>query len=966
MGLMVRLIYICQSRKGDSMTQAIRLRGVRENNLKNITVEIPYQKHTVIVGVSGSGKSTLAYDVLYATAQQKLLECMADQTKGFINKMKAPKVDEIEGLSTVISLKQVKPNHNPRSTIGSYTSIGAYMRNLMAVHGRCNCLFCDTVYEQSNLFSLVRELEGLKEMTIVEVCFPYFFDSLTSRKQQIEAFRKKGYRYIYINQLKCSLRDFIEVDETIPFILVVESRFQVAKKLKKSDINYIKSASEHGDHFISIHLSGDDEQGIKNFYRKFGCPSHHMITLSLDATDFSYNDISCACPECKGSGVKRVVHPSKVMKNPKKSLSEGPFFQEAFSMKYPYNYMLLYSLATHYGFSYYEPYETLGEAAKEVIMYGSKGEEFPLLRPEGYEQEIPNYRGAVGDMVSFEGVLSHIEDMYRWTQNTELTPAQVRFFNTYMHEATCPACQGMRLKKIKGYVQLSSKSFSELGRMEMTDLMQFIREIPTNEHSEPIVNALIQRLEFIKEIGLEYLSFERRIDTLSGGEYQRIRIANQLGSGLVGMTYIIDEPTDGLHGSDNDKVIGIIRRLVEKGNTVITIEHNLEVIKAADYIIEMGPGAGVNGGEVVACGTLEEIDKNPNSIIRSYLKEPVKLWLSNQPLMFDKAILLKGMTENNLKNVDIQIPLGKITCFTGVSGSGKSSVVHEVLYKSLYSRLQDSRVIPGKYSKILGSEGIKNVICINQSQIFGKNTSIPASFIDIFDGIRELFAASAEDGSEMRGDKGYFSFNSKGACPCCKGKGYIESYIQYYGDSRMVCTECEGKQYTEDVLQIKYHGKNIKQVLELTFSKALMFFEDTRRIHEKIQLVCDLGLGYMALGQPLSTVSGGEAQRLKLAKEMSRYKNTKNLIYIFDEPTVGLHTKDISYIINIMKRITSNQNTVVVVEHNPEVILNSDYIIDMGPGSGNDGGNVIFTGTPYELLERSTSKTAEYLRDYLS
>lgn len=947
------------------LEHAIKLTRVSENNLKNIDVEIPYHKHTVIVGVSGSGKSTLAYDVIYATAQRKLLDCMADQEKRFNVKMKRPKVGSIDGLSTVISLKQVKPNMNPRSTIGTYTSIGSHIRSLIAIHGQCKCLICDGSYKQSNLFTIVKDLESLKPQTIVEVSFPYFFHKNTERELQIEELRKQGFRYIYVKNERRNLRDFIEIDADIEFIMVVESKFQSANTLNKSDINYIKSACQHGDHFISIHLFGDDQESINQFYKKHGCSEHHLITLTVEASYFSYNDMSCACPECKGSGILKIVHPSKAIKSSKKSLRQGPFFSDVYLIRHPYYFMLLYSLSCHYGFSFDEPYEQLSPEAQDLIMYGSRGEKFTLLRPEGYDKELPNYLAKEGELVSFPGVLARIQDMYNWSQSSPLTPEQEKFFNTYMHESMCPDCNGTRLKKVKRYITLRGITYSELGKMEFSDLQDFFHQFQGNEMSEPIIDALEDRFLLMKEIGLEYLSFERRIDSLSGGEYQRLRIANQVGSGLVGLTYIIDEPTDGLHGSDNQKVIRVINRLLEKGNTVITIEHDYDVIRAADYIIEMGPGAGVNGGEVIAFGSLKEIQSNPNSIIGKYLSQKSSYHMNTSSLKIDQSIRIMGIEANNIRNVDIVIPLDKITCFTGVSGSGKSSIVYEVLYKAFYSKLHDNRVIPGKYRSIEGFESIKNIICIDQSLLNGKNTSIPATYIDIFDTIRLLFTQCVEEESEMKDCKAYFSFNSKGACPACKGKGYIESYIHYFGETRIVCSECNGQQYIEDVLQVKYHGKHIKQVLDMTFTEALHFFEDQERIYDKVKLVCDLGLGYMQLGQQLSTVSGGEAQRMKLAREMSRYKNKKNLLYIFDEPTIGLHSQDVNYILDIMRRIVANQNTVVIVEHNPNVILSSDYIIDMGPNSGKHGGTVMFTGTPSELLHQAHSRTADYLRDYV-
>ena len=949
-----------------TMTNKIKLTQISENNLKNIDVEIPYYKHTVITGVSGSGKSTLAYDVLYATAQRKLLDCMSEKEKKLNVKMRKPKVGNIEGLSAVISLKQVKPNNNPRSTIGTYTSIGSYVRNLMAIHGQCRCLYCEQVFHPVSLHTLVKGMEELDSDTIAEVSFPYFFDSRSDRQQQIDTLRRKGYHFIYIKNKKFNLRDFVEIDKETEFIMVVESRFRINGSLNKSDVNCLKNAGIYGDNYISVCFRDESSEKVQQFYRKYGCPRHHLTAFTLKASDFSYNDISCACPECKGSGIKKTIHPSKVVKNPKKTLRQNPFFQEVYSMSHPYSYMSMYSLACHYNFSFDEPYEQLSEEAKNLIMYGSKENTFPLQRPEGYDKALPNYLAKEGKQVSFKGILTRIEELYQEMQNAPVTPSptQENFFKTYMHETECPYCNGTRLKKIKSLFTLHGKSYAQLGKMEFSELLDFFEQIYGNDMSQPIIDALKERLLFMKEIGLDYLSFERRIDSLSGGEYQRLRIANQVGSGLVGLTYIIDEPTDGLHGTDNQKVIDVINKLIQKGNTVITIEHDYDMIRAADYIIEMGPGAGACGGEVIAAGTPEELQANPNSIIgKCILKKPYYLLEKTEDAP-ESFIRIFGIEENNIKNIDIEIPLNKITCFTGVSGSGKSSVVYHVLYKAFYSKLQDNRMIPGKYREIEGFEKIKNIICINQSLLNGKNTSIPATYLDLFDAIRTLFAQSVDDGDEMKDKKSYFSFNSKGACPVCKGKGYIENYIQYFGETRLVCSECNGQQYIDDVLQVRYCGKNMKEVLDMTFAEALKFFKSHKNIWDKIKLVCDLGLGYMQLGQPLSTISGGEAQRMKLAREMSKYKNKRNLLYIFDEPTIGLHSKDIERIIEIMRRLVENQNTVVLVEHNPDMILNADYVIDLGPEGGKRGGEVMFTGAPLKLLREGNSKTADYLRNY--
>lgn len=600
-------------------------------------------------------------------------------------------------------------------------------------------------------------------------------------------------------------------------------------------------------------------------------------------------------------------------------------------------------------------------------MYGSKGETFVLRRPEGYDGTLPHYLAKEGELVAFPGVLTRISDRYHEVMDggTEPSPVEEKFFKTYMHETTCPECHGTRLKKIKNYVTLHGENYASLGKMEFSDLLDFFEGLSGNEMSQWVIDALRERMMLMKEIGLDYLAFERRMDSLSGGEYQRLRMANQVGSGLTGLIYIIDEPTDGLHGADSRKVIAIIQKLLNQGNTVVTIEHNSDVIQAADYIIELGPGAGIHGGEVIARGTLQEIKNHPKSIIGKYLARKPNPILKNGLPEIDASICLHGVEANNLKNVDVEIPLQKITCFTGVSGSGKSSIVHEVLYKACYSKLQDHRIIPGKYRSIDGIDGIKNVICIDQSLLNGKRTSMAATYLNIFDAIRTHFARSVNKGHRMRDCKAYFSLNAKGACAACKGKGYIENYIQYFGAARVVCPQCRGQQYMDEVLQVRYHGKNIRQVLDMTFAEALAFFENDQGICDRVRLVCDLGLGYMQLGQSLSSVSGGEAQRLKLAREMSRYKNKKNLLYLFDEPTIGLHSRDVARIIQVFGRIVANNNTVVLVEHHPDVILISDYVIDMGPGAGRHGGEVLFSGTPLQFLEQAHSKTAEYLRDYV-
>lgn len=960
---------------------AIRLTKVSENNLKNIDVEIPYNKHTVIAGVSGSGKSTLAYDVIYAAAQQKLLHCMSDGEKIFHTKMKTPKVGTIEGLSTAISLKQIKPNHNPRSTIGTFTNIASGIRSLMALYGQCLCPCCGKIFPPSSLSGLIRDMEALPDKTTAEVGFPYFFTERNDREQQIESLRKRGFRFVYVGGERLSLRDFIRTDTADEFIFIVENQFQISATLTKSDINCLKNAASHGDRYFFIHLSETDTIKIQEFYKKHGCAEHHFFASGFEASDFSYNHISCACAECAGSGTKKIAHPLKVIKNSKKTLQQGVFYPDIYSMNHPYSYMSLYSLAYHYDFPFDIPYEELSEKAKNLILYGTGEDTFLLKRPPGYDKPLPNYLAKEGQPIRFQGILTRLEELYEHMLNdpTPQTPAQENFFKTYMHEIPCPACNGTRLKKIRNYTLLAGKSYAQLGKMEFSKLRSFLDLIPQKSESIEIISILKEELALMEEIGLGYLSFDRRIDSLSGGEYQRLRIASQVGSGLVGLTYIIDEPTDGLHGADTQKILAVIDQLLQKGSTVITIEHNLDILRAADYIIELGPGAGKNGGRVIATGTPKQLAKNPNSLIGKYLfPKPGKNKISNMPPANDSAkipekelcgnnpnnsfIKIFGVEANNLKNIDIRIPLGKITCFTGVSGSGKSSAVFEVLYKALCAEKQ-KHIVPGKYRKIQGSEQIKAIICIDQAPPIGKNTSTPATYLDLFDSIRTLFSECIK--SDTKDKRSYFSFHSKGGCPECRGKGYLEKYIPYFGETRMICPACNGQQYIEEVLDIKYRGKNIKQVLDMPFAEALEFFDGNKNILEKLKLSCDLGLDYMELGQPMNTLSGGEIQRIKLVREMTRCRSKKDLLYIFDEPTIGLHKLDVAKILSVMQRVVKNKNTIVLVEHHPEMILNSDYIIDLGPGGGWHGGEIVFEGTPSQMLAEGKTKTANYLREYL-
>lgn len=950
------------------MKKAINILGIREHNFNNQNVSIPHNKHTVLVGVSGSGKSTLAYDVIYAAGQKRLLDCLSDQVKRYAKQVKQPDIDYIDGLTPVISFKQHKPNINPRSTVGTMTDISSYIRTLFSINGVSKCFYCNKSYSISQLHYVVKELESLPEETIVEVQFPYYLCKERNYDDQLSELKEKGYRWIYVGDDRKSLRDWINIDEEQTFILVVAGSLSTSKELTKSSINLLQNAVKNGDGFIKLsvpNLSNCKE--YKELCNENSCLTHQMFTVDIKPSFFSFNDFSSCCSDCKGSGIKKIAHPITLVQNENKSLREGPFFRQVYNNKQPYWFMMMYSMCEYFDFSFDEPFKNLPDSVKNLIFYGCGNERFPLIRPEGYDKELPHYTAKVGEKVGFEGLIPRINAEYRKRLNQQLTSAQEEFFKKFMIDTVCPVCNGSRLKPSREYVTLEGVTYDELGNMEFSELLIFLDHIKIVSEKEkslrPVINELKLRLSWLVDIGLGYLSYNRRIDTLSGGEYQRLRLAGQLCSGLMGLTYIIDEPLDGLHGSDNEKIIRILNRLKEQGNTIITIEHDLDIIKCADYIIEVGPGPGKFGGYIIAKGTPEEIITNNSSVLRNVMQNS-KLQLKELRFITSQSIKVYGAKANNLKNIDVEIPLNQVVCVTGVSGSGKSTLAIEILYKLFMSKLHDARIIPGSYDSVEGMTFIEDIYCIDQSALNRTKSSIPATYIGVFDAIRDVFA-KCENAVKLNViDPAYFSFNSKGGCPSCKGKGYLDKHVHYFGDLQMLCPLCEGNRYINDVLEVTYKGKNIAQVLQMDIESACTFFEEHSYIHNKLNYMLDLGLGYMSLGQPVNTVSNGEAQRLRLAKELSRNKRKKNLLYILDEPTAGLHAKDVKKILNVIRDIVDKGNTVVVIEHNPEVIINSDYVIDMGPGAGKEGGRIVFTGTPSELLQFNASKTSDYLKRY--
>lgn len=956
------------------MDKFIYVNGARENNLKNVTVKIPHGKHTVVVGVSGSGKSSLVYDVIYAAGQKRLLDCLSETARRYTNQLKQPDVNFIDGLTPVISVKQYKPNINPRSTIGTLSEISTYLRYLYSGMGRAHCPVCKREYHVITLQYLVKELEELLHGTVVEVCFPIYKNRVIKSEDFFAGIRSKGYKKILVDDNRLDLRDWIELDDNPHSILVVAGVIRIDKTLSYSDITLLRTALLHGEGFITIKATSktSNNLGHKAFFERHGCPEHGMVTAEILPSFFSFNEPSSGCEECNGLGITKLCIPEVVVHNGAKSLQKRPFYPLLFlDMKKPYDYCLIYSLAKFYNFSLDTPFEDLPDFAKEILFYGTKGESFPFILPDSYKKELPEYqRSNIGNTVSFEGIVSSINRYYLEHKNQKPVGWEEYLYNTYMVDEICQSCGGSRLKPQRGLITIEGIDYHTAGEMEFTELQRFINNITVpNERADmllPLLNEIRFKVNSLVEIGLGYLSLNRRTDTLSGGEYQRVRLAGQIGAGLMGLTYIIDEPTTGLHSADNERIVKLINTLISKGNTVITIEHDPEVIKKADHIIEVGKGAGESGGEIIAEGSLAEILANDRSVIAPFLRSnSIVHTIEQSAPIDDNYIKVVGAKANNLKDIDVLIPLNRVVCLTGISGSGKSTLAIEVLYKAFWSMLHNTRVVAGEHLRIEGMERVKDVYCIDQSAIGTSKVSIPATYMGIFNAIRELFANCDQAVGLGLDHISHYSFKSAGGCPSCRGAGVIDTHIQFLGDLSVTCPVCKGARYKDDVLQVRYRGKTISEVLELTVEAAILFFSDHPYIINKLTYISDLGLEYMKLGQPINTISGGESQRLRLAKELGKIRRSKNMLYILDEPTTGLHSKDIKKLICVINRIVSSGNTVLLIEHNTDIILSSDYIIDMGPKAGKDGGKVLVSGSVSDVMDCQQSVTGRYLRELL-
>lgn len=953
------------------MRTTIEVQGARENNLKNFNLEIPRDKLIVVTGVSGSGKSSLAFDTIYAEGQRRLLASMSTFAKRFIGQLKKPDVDFVNGLSPVVSIDQKTTGSNPRSTVGTMTDISDYLRMLFATMGIPHCPRCQQPVEVRSAYQMMERMLSLPNGTEVEVRAPVSKIHGEDYEYLLEQIRINGYRRARIDNELRDLGDHIELDEEDEHsIEAIIDQFVVGKGMEAQIVTSLEHGLKLGDGLLSFHISKSKKPTpqVREFYKGFGCAEHHMVAGEMHQGQFTFNDPAGACPTCAGIGTSMRVHPALLVPDSKRSLNDGAFVKAALSnTKDSWGGRIQYSLSKHYGFSLDTPFEQLDKKHVDILLYGTKGELFEVLLPPGSKVGDQH----VGKKIKYNGVVNQLEHHYRWYRKQGTSNAGMdEYLKKVMVEYPCPECEGARLKLARRLVRVEGKSIHEIGAMHLVELLQFLKSIKPNakhkEVSETILKEVFTRLDLLIAIGLDYLNLNRGSSTLSGGESQRIRLSSQIGSGLMGMLYVLDEPSIGLHPKDNVKMIETLKHLRDLGNTVVVVEHDDETIRAADHVIEIGPGPGVHGGEVVAQGTLKQILSNKNSLTGAYLSGRKSITrTSGKRRTTGKILSVTGARHNNLKNVDVAIPLEQFVCITGASGSGKSSLIHSIVQKKLVSLLQDSRVLAGEHDELTGHEHISDVIDIDQSPIGRSSRSNPATYIGIYDDIRKLFAAT--DFSVARGyTASTFSFNVKGGrCEECGGEGSITTQLSFMPDVEVVCPTCRGARYNSDTLEVTYRDKNIADVLELSIEDGEEFFFDQKMIAHKLRVLNELGLGYLKLGHPSTILSGGEAQRIKLAAELGKLKRGKHNLYILDEPTTGLHFADIDRLLVSLNRLVDAGHSVLVIEHNLDVIKTADFVIDLGPEGGHKGGQVIAFGTPSEIAKCKHSYTGQFLKAVL-
>lgn len=936
----------------------IKIRGAREHNLKGIDVDIPRDSFTVLTGVSGSGKSSLAFDTIYAEGQRRYMESLSSYARQFLGQMEKPDVDSIEGLSPAISIDQKSTNRNPRSTVGTVTEIYDYMRLLYARVGIVHCPKCGREIRKQSVDQIVDQIVGLPERTRFQVLAPVVRGRKGEHVKVLESAKKSGYVRVRVDGIIYELSEEIKLEKNKKHnIEIVIDRLSVKEGIEKRLTESVESALALADGLVMIDIIDGE---MLNFSQSFACPDCGISVEEMEPRSFSFNNPFGACPECFGLGYKMEFDIDLIIPDKRLSIDEGAIAAmgwQSSTEEGSFTRAILKALAEEYNFSLSTPYKDYPAEIKNILINGTDGHTVKV-----------HYRGQRGVGVydiAFEGLIRNMQKRYRETASDSMKQE----YETFMKITPCEVCKGQRLKATSLAVTVGGINIFRMTDMSIVKLKAFLDNLvlsPVQQTiGEQILKEIKARLGFLVNVGLEYLTLSRATGTLSGGEAQRIRLATQIGSGLVGVAYILDEPSIGLHQRDNDKLLSALMKLRDLGNTLIVVEHDEDTMRAADYIVDIGPAAGEHGGEVIATGTAEEIMKNENSITGAYLSGRRKILVPEERRKPTGYLTIKGARQNNLKDIDVDIPLGIFTCVTGVSGSGKSSLVNEILYKRLARDLNRARTIPGEHDDIIGIEKLDKVIAIDQSPIGRTPRSNPATYTGAFDLIRDLFASTSD--AKARGySKGRFSFNVKGGrCEACGGDGIIKIEMHFLPDVYVPCEVCGGKRYNRETLEVKYKGKSIYDVLNMTVEEAVKFFENVPSIRRKIETMNEVGLSYIRLGQPSTELSGGEAQRIKLATELSR-RGTGKTIYILDEPTTGLHFADVHKLVDILRRLSDSGNTVVVIEHNLDVIKTADYLIDIGPEGGEGGGTVIAKGTPEEVTRNKKSYTGQFVKKYLN
>ena len=940
------------------MLDHIFVKGARENNLKNIDVDIPRDKLVVLTGLSGSGKSSLAFDTIYAEGQRRYVESLSSYARMFLGQMEKPDVDYIDGLSPAISIDQKTTSKNPRSTVGTVTEIYDYLRLLWARVGTPHCPKCGKEIQQQTIDQIIDQVMALPEATRIQIMAPVVRGKKGTHQKLLEDARKSGYVRCRADGSLYDLTEEIPLDKNKKHnIEIVVDRLVIKEDIHRRLTDSVETAAALAGGLVVINIVGEDRDIL--FSQNYACEDCGISIEELSPRMFSFNNPYGACPTCTGLGAQLKVDPDLIIPNRKLSILEGAITASGWNNIKGDSISRMYfeALSKKYGFKLTTPVEELPEEVMDVILYGTKGEKLKLT----YDRE--NGKGTL--MQAFEGVVNNLERRYRETQSD----AMRRDLEECMAERPCPDCGGKRLRKEALAVTVGGISIDAFCRKSVNDALAFVDglELTPQKHliADRILKEIKNRLGFLQSVGLQYLTLSRAAATLSGGESQRIRLATQIGSSLMGVLYILDEPSIGLHQRDNDMLLDTMKHLRDLGNTLLVVEHDEDTMRAADYIVDIGPGAGVHGGEVVAAGTAEEVMNTPGSITGDYLSGRKRIPVPTERRKGSGNFLtIRGAAENNLRGVDVSIPLGTFTCVTGVSGSGKSSLVNEILFKRLAADLNRAKTRPGKHAGIEGEEFLDKVIDIDQSPIGRTPRSNPATYTGVFNDIRDLFASTSD--AKARGyGPGRFSFNVRGGrCEACQGDGLLKIEMHFLPDIYVPCEVCKGKRYNRETLEVRYKGKNIYEVLEMTVEEALPFFENLPRLYNKLQTLYEVGLSYVKLGQPSTTLSGGEAQRVKLATELAK-RSTGKTIYILDEPTTGLHTADVHKLIEVLQKLVDVGNTVVVIEHNLDVIKTADHIIDLGPEGGDGGGNIVVTGIPEEVAQCAASYTGQYLKRML-